>query len=587
MGDAIVCPAGDDELPEILKAMLSMRGVLRGSKDPGRRHPVGWYAGTFAVEYDGFGSGGSSMRARLFSVVGIAVDLWPMRAVFRRDLACARAGSLGALLLSGCFEPVPPVSLDAGEHDACSAVLPHIVDASASEIQCLVEDYEYVSYAVAGETVDEQGFNVPGPPVCCEVCATKGSADQACDVACKRGLCERAYDEHYAVGQDLDGCAPPDCGFNFTACMDTNQLHIQWIDLLLTDAANDPPYALQAKCDAVAADPVRADGLFEYLEDLDGIPGARGELANVEDVVGYCQPEPLGATDDGPPPVTTLSGDDAGADSSGTGTADGDAGGAPPEPPSRPQPCSAYAEQRFWVRPTNNFGTWNRQSSGVGVDAGATYPVTVTDGGIAYTLLPCPGGDDTQCLRIDQLAVRLVHPDSGLVVGLGLVQPSGSIPMSSTGSIDVPPGALSFAVRYEQEGRETLIMAKNDQSVLGHVDARGGVLQLTDITASSDDGSLLATMTLHADLTNTQPSTEIVQGAGSAANRVSLTALTVDAELDPIEHSWVIPRVGSWTGDHIEVELPAGRHAVILRADDPHRSRGIAAKWVEISPSGT
>lgn len=520
------------------------------------------------------------MGTRLFSLVGVAMeDLRLMPAGFRRGLeACV--GSFGALLLGGCFEPLPPVSIDAAEHDLCSAVLPHVVDASAAEIQCLVEDYVYVSYGAE----EEQGIDVPGPPVCCEVCATKGIADEACEVSCKQGLCERAYDEHYTVGQELGGCVPPDCGFSFTTCMDTNQLHIQKLDLADGNDADDPLYALRAKCDASAADPARADGLFEYLEGLDAIPGARGELANVEDVVGYCQAEPLGATDDAPP-VTTLPGDDAGADSSGT--ADGGPGADPPEPPSRPQPCGSYAEEQLWVRPTNNFGTWNRQSTGVGVDAGAVYPVTVTGGGIAYTLLPCAGAGDAQCLRIDQLAVRLVHTGSGLVVGLGLLQPSGLLPVSGTGTLDVPPGALSFAVRYEQEGREALVMAKNEEAVLGHVDARGGLLSLTDISASSDDGTMLATMSLHADLTNTQPRTGIVQSAGAAWNRVSLSALTFDAELDPIEHSWVIPGVGSWTGDHIEVELPVGRHAVILRADDPHRSRGIDAKWVEIWPSGT
>lgn len=49
----------------------------------------------------------------------------------------------------------------------------------------------------------------------------------------------------------------------------------------------------------------------------------------------------------------------------------------------------------------------------------------------------------------------------------------------------------------------------------------------------------------------------------------------------------MIPTVGTWTGDDIKVDLPAGRHAVILRAEDVHRSRGVAATWIVIERSGT
>lgn len=179
------------------------------------------------------------------------------------------------------------------------------------------------------------------------------------------------------------------------------------------------------------------------------------------------------------------------------------------------------------------------------------------------------------------------HPDSGLVVSLGLVGASALIPVSNEGRIVVPSGALRFAVHYEQGGREMLVMAKNDEEVYGRVDVLGRVLHMPGVTASSEEETLLVTMSLHADLVNTQPDTEIVKGSGATWNRVSLTAQTVDAESDPITHQWMIPRVGSWTGDHIEVELPAGRHVVILRADDVHRARGIAAQWIDVRPEGT
>ena len=94
-------------------------------------------------------------------------------------------------------------------------------------------------------------------------------------------------------------------------------------------------------------------------------------------------------------------------------------------------------------------------------------------------------------------------------------------------------------------------------------------------------------LSLYGDLVTTQPEPEILMSPGSAWNRVALSASTIDAESDPIAHSWMIPGVGTWRGDSIEVELPVGRHAVILYADDVHRARGVAARWVEISQGGS
>lgn len=479
-----------------------------------------------------------------------------------------------AILLAGaCGEGLPDVPIDLANHDRCETSMPpYVVDASASEIQCLVEEYTYITYAVEATGFTETGTNVPGPPACCEVCARKDTAADACKSMCKHQLCERAQDEHYVAGEDLGTCADLRCGFNFEACMNTNALHVQWIDLFNGGPAMvaDVSYGLRTRCRADATDPARADGLFRYLEGLGAVPGAGGGLANVEDVVGYCQAR--GNDTDVELP----------SDSSGTGGSD-----PLPDPPPRPRSCGPYAEERFWVRPTNNFGAWNRDSTGVGLDSGTSYPVTVTDGGLAYTLLPCVGAVDAQCLRIDQLSVQLVHSGSGLAVSLGLLQPSDLIPMTTEGHIEVPLGALRFAVRYEQDEVETFALAKNDQAAHGRIDAQGGQLELIGLTTSSDDGTMVAALSLHADLRNTQPIPEIISRSATAWNRVSLRARTIDAELDPIEHQWTIPKVGSWTGDRIDVELPIGRHAVILRAEDVHRAWGMSAVWLDIAPRGT
>lgn len=503
-----------------------------------------------------------------------------MRAHLRRlrhGLTFVTAGT--SLFFASCGEGLPDVPLDIANHDRCSMSVPYVVDASASEIQCLVEEYRYESNANVLEPIMEEGVNVPGLPACCEVCAVEDTADDACEAMCKHQLCERAQDEHYVIGEELGECLGSSCGFSFESCMSTELLHVQWFTLDEAPFPEGPSYGLRAQCQASALDPVRPDGLFRYLEGLGTIPGAGGGLASVEDVVGYCQDKLRNDTDGG----TTHSGD-AGADA---GTGDTEPGGEPSEPPPRPPGCGPHAEQRFWVRPTNNFGTWNDDSTGLGVDGEASHPVTVTGGGIAYTMLPCPAADDSRCLRIDQLSVRVSPPDGNVVVGLGLVEASALMPLSQAGHFDVPPGALRLAVRYEHDDRETLAMAWNHEAVRGHVDAQEGLLRLPGITASSGDGAALARMSLHATLVNTQPATTILQSDRAAWNRVSLTAQTFDAESDPITHRWMIPKVGTWTGDHIEVELPAGRHVVILRADDIHRSRGIAAEWIDVRPEGT
>ncbi len=497
----------------------------------------------------------------------------------RPHASCCPALAITVLFSSGCGEPLPDIPLDIADHDRCSMSVPYVVDASASEIQCLVEDYLYVSDADGFNPIMEEGTNVPGIPACCEVCAVEDTADDACEAMCKHQLCERAQDEHYAIGEDLGECEGSSCGFSFESCMSTGLLHVQWIDLDGVDFPNDPSYGLRAQCQASALDPVRPDGLFRYLEGLGAIPGAGGGLASVEDVVGYCQDKVRSDTDGG-----TNHPGDAGADSGTSGT---ESGGDTSEPPPRPPGCGSHAEPRFWVRPTNNFGAWNHESTGLGIDGETSYPIPVTDGGLAYTMLPCPGADDSHCLRIDQLAVELSHPSEALVVSLGLVEQSMLMPLSPAGRFDVPPSALRFAVRYEHDDRETLAMAWNHEAVRGHVDAQGGLLRLPGISASSGDGTALATVSLHATLVNTQPSTTIHQSAGAAWNRVSLSAQTFDAESDPITHQWMIPGVGTWRADRIEVELPAGRHVVILRADDIHRSRGIAAQWIDVRPEGT
>jgi hypothetical protein len=82
------------------------------------------------------------------------------------------------LVLCGCGEGLPSVpGLDFSHHNRCTGAPPQDVDASASEIQCLVDSYLFSTDADAEMEMPEQGSNVPGSPICCEVCAVKDTAD--------------------------------------------------------------------------------------------------------------------------------------------------------------------------------------------------------------------------------------------------------------------------------------------------------------------------------------------------------------------------------------------------------------------------
>jgi hypothetical protein len=228
---------------------------------------------------------------------------------------------------------------------------------------------------------------------------------------------------------------------------------------------------------------------------------------------------------------------------------------------------------------------WNEVSKGVGGVPPATSMASVTGGGIAYTMFPCEGAPGATCLRIDQLSAQLIELGSELVMHLGLVEDSMLMPVSAQGRFEVPAGALRLAVRYAWDDQEQLHLVRNDQPAIGYLDTIARSLHIEGLGVSSEQGDMLVTLSLAADLTNIQPSTEIIASRDIEHGGLRLAAQTFDADFDPIVHHWMILGVGSWRGDSIAPSLPVGRHAVILYADDVHRARGVAARWVEVTPS--
>lgn len=369
--------------------------------------------------------------------------------------------------------------------------------------------------------------------------------------------------------------------------MATGSLHVQTMTFPDSTGLFPEFYAMQASCNAHAEEPARSDGLFTYLEGLGSIPGAGGGLANVEDVVGYCLehqahqatgPLPESATSDG----SSTFGPADGADSTGAGSETPGTTGELPEPPTMPLPCGPYATERFWVRPTNNFGSWNETSGGVGSVGAATFTASIASGGIAYTMFPCDRAADAKCLRIDQLSVQVAVPDAGLVMHLGLVEESTLMPVTAEGTFEVPAGTLHLAARYAWDHRERFHVVANDRRASGRLDTISRSIRIEGLGVSSKEGNVSATLSLAASLSNSQPSTSIVESRDTHG-RLVFTAESSDPDFDPIVHQWMILGVGSWRGESIAPSLPPGRHAVIVYADDVHRARGVAARWVEVA----
>lgn len=238
------------------------------------------------------------------------------------------------------------------------------------------------------------------------------------------------------------------------------------------------------------------------------------------------------------------------------------------------------------MRPTNNFGAWDEVEGGVlGVDA-ATQAARVTNGGISYTIFPCSGAPNAECIRIDRLSVELTEAGSGLVMHLSMLDDSELMPITDQGHFDVPPGSLRFRVRYERAEHQAVLSTRNTGAVRGSIDTRARTIRVEELHLASDQGEPVVTSTLEARLTNIQPKARIVESRDARSGRSVFTAESFDADGDPLVHHWTIPGVGSWRGNAISPPTAPGRYAVILYADDEHRSRGVAARWLEVRPSG-
>ncbi len=354
-------------------------------------------------------------------------------------------------------------------------------------------------------------------------------------------------------------------------------------------------YALEANCNAVSLDSARSDGLFKYLEGLDGVPGSSGSIAEVTDVVQWCLDiseeatngggsDAAGAADAG---VTSA---DGGSSSQETSTDSTEASGSGEttdgaEIPPQPSACGPSAMQRTAAHPTDNFGTWTG-GYGIGIEDTTSYALAVQGGGIEYSVLPCHGSPTLECIRIDALSFTFMEPESLFELHLGLVDRTSLLFVSTAGEINVPAGELRFVSVYEWEGVRKRVEASNTTDAHLRIDTVNGEFELADVSATTKSGDLVAEFSSRGDLVNTQPRSQILVSQGSSWNKIVLTAQTTDAESDPVVHQWTVLGGGQWQGDSVELTLSEGRHAVVLFAEDVHRARGVTATWVEIGEGG-
>ena len=207
----------------------------------------------------------------------------------------------------------------------------------------------------------------------------------------------------------------------------------------------------------------------------------------------------------------------------------------------------------------------------------------VTGGGLEYTVMPC---DQGRCVRLDRLSAFLEQVGGGQQVAIAMVEASELLPLAPDDTFDIPAQSMRFAARYTYDGLRYTLEATNDVDVGGAIDKVAGTVLLRRFDASSSSGNLSSLLTLGGDLGNTQPETSIVVNP-VAWNQVNLRAMTVDAESDPVAHTWRVFGVGAFAGDAIDVTLAPGTYAVALVAEDVHRASSVAATWVTITQPGS
>lgn len=269
------------------------------------------------------------------------------------------------------------------------------------------------------------------------------------------------------------------------------------------------------------------------------------------------------------------------ADSGSADTTAGE-GGEPPVPPAPveiPPLCDGLSRDGA-VRRGNNTIAWTPGSAARAWDGSASYGVTVSGGGLDYTVISCGGPGGGRCVRLDRLAIEASQPDAGLHARVGLVAESDVVPLNAAGRFEIPPGNLDILVHYSVRGEDVALRVSNAAPVLGWIDADRRTFLLAGLHAALPSGAgIYADM--RGTLLNTQPTLSVRFARDTSSGRARLTAQARDAENDDVELRWFLPGVGGWIGRDVVVPMPSKRTPVLLFATDAAGARSATAGWLD------
>lgn len=384
------------------------------------------------------------------------------------------------------------------------------------QTRCMVED-------VTASTSD-QG-SIPGAPavgahtgrmLCCEGNPPVATADAGCDVICRLEVCEAAKLHHMSR---CDSCGPLDCGFDMSKCLDGGT-HLQAV--VCTKPLQWPTwYELTTSCSAFNNEPRNPDGSFGFLEDPN---------------------DPM--TD---PPVCDPS------------------GGLMHDPPRGLGQYKGSASDGTFARVT-----WSMAA------AGGEEQSDAMDALFEYAILPCATPSNA-CLQLTTLELTLPPTQAvGMTITnarLAVVSVTEAPVIERGDHFHFSDGSIRVSLQAHVDGFPLVLGGWNVGSPQGYVSPAGDQLSLTDLRFELEDSVVTAALEIgiQGRYDARRPNAQITQVTEptSCAEPATLLATSWDDDDEPLEHTWWIEGIGSFSGPVLEVMLPAGEHDVMLTSFDP------------------
>lgn len=384
------------------------------------------------------------------------------------------------------------------------------------QTRCMVDD-------VIASTSDRGA--IPGTPalgahtgrrLCCEGRPSVATADAGCNAICRLEVCEAAKLHHM---NRCDACGPLDCGFDMSKCLDGGT-HVQ----LVTCAKPlqwPVLYELTTSCSAFNNEQRNPDGSFEFLEDPN---------------------DPM--TD---PPICDP------------------ADGLVHDPPRGLGQYKGSASDGTFARVTWSMANADGEEQSDTVDAL-----------FEYAILPCATPSNA-CLQLTALELTLPPTEAlGMTITharLAVVSVTEAPVIERGDHFQFSDGSIRVSLQAHVDGLPLVLGGRNVGSPQGYVSPAGDQFSLTDLRFEFEDSVITAGLEIgiQGRYDARRPNAQITQVAASTScvEPATLLATSWDDDEDPLEHTWWIEGIGSFSGPILEVVLPAGEHDVMLTSLDP------------------